>query len=372
VAKKYFGQQEDLARYHTEFEMNMPLSHIKLSSRKYHEVINDLTAFMNSNREIKRDINYYNWKYMQRPHRLGPIIITTENNHGEIIGSLSLIPHHFMINNVMDRIGILGDIAVTNMWRRHGIGQRMFRYLLEAEEAKTLRANFVMPNEAAANALAQSNWMTINNMEKYVKLIDVEKRIGNIIKSRWLLKIIAIILNHALKALTIETYMTSVVGYSGEAANEFDEQFDILWNSVDKSGMIFGVRNKRYLTWRYANHPAKIYKIFMLKQKSRLCGYIVYHINNDSCYIDDVLFLNGRSLQFYLFVYFLKYIKSSNITEIILTMNNNDYFNLPLILFGFIKRPNKWNIMVSVDDKKNIDHLLNGRSWYITQGDKDT
>jgi len=209
-------------------------------------------------------------------------------------------------------------------------------------------------------------------MEKYVKLVDVEKRMATIIKSRWLLKIATTILNHALKALTIETYVKLNGGYTGEAANEFDEQFDALWNSVDKTGMIFGMRNRQYLTWRYAKHPSQIYKIFTLKQKSRLCGYIIYHISNGSCYIDDVFFLNGRSKQIYLFVYFLKYIKSSNITEIILTMNNNNYFNLPLILFGFFKRPNKWSVMISADDKKYSDHLLNGRRWYITQGDKDT
>lgn len=309
---------------------------------------------------------------MQRPHGLGPIIITTENNHGEMIGSLSLIPHHFMINNVMDRIGILGDIAVTSAWRRNSIGQRMFRHLLNAEEVKTLRANFVMPNEAAASALAKSNWITIDNMGKYVKLIDVEKRLMNAIKSRWLLKIITNILNSALKVLALETYKNIIEDYAGEVANEFDEQFDILWNNVDKTGMIFGLRNKQYLTWRYANHPAQDYKIFKWKQKSRLCGYIVYHINNDKCYIDDVLFLNGRSKQIYLFVYFLKYIKSSKITEIILTMNDNKYFNLPLILFGFFKRPNKWGVMISVDDKKDNTHLFDGRRWYLTQGDKDT
>jgi Acetyltransferase (GNAT) domain len=352
--------------------MDMPLNDIKLSSRKYDEVINDLIAFMNSNRGIKRNINYYNWKYLQRPHGLSPIIITTENDQGEIIGSLSLIPHQFMINNTTNHIGILGDIAVTNAWRRHRVGQRMFKYLLETEEARILRANFVLPNEAAASALAKSNWITIDNMEKYVKLINVEKRAVTKIKSKWLLKIVTTILNHALKALTIETYMKLIVGYTGEAANEFDEQFDILWNSVDKTGMIFGMRNKQYLTWRYANHPAYIYKIFTLKQKSRLCGYIIYHINNGSCYIDDVLFLKERSKQIYLFVYFLKSIKSSNINEIILTMNNNNYFNLPLILFGFFKRPNKWSVMISGDDKKCSDYLLNGKRWYITQGDKDT
>ena len=352
--------------------MNMPLNHVKLASRKFDEVIDDLIAFMNSNRAINRNKDYYNWKYLQRPNGISPIIITTENNHGEIIGSLSLIPHHFVINNVIERIGILGDIAVTHAWRRNHIGQRMFKYLLNEEQVMTLKADFVLPNEAAAAALTKSEWMIIDNMEKYVKLADVKKRIARIIKPGWLLNFITTISNVALKTISLETYIKRNAAYTGAVAHEFDKQFDILWNSVDKKGMIFGLRDKQYLTWRYANHPTQKYMIFTLKQKSRLCGYVIYHINNGSCYIDDMLFLNGRSIQIYLLVYFLKYIKSSDIAEVILTMNNNNYITLPLILFGFFKRPNKWSVMIHVEDKEYGNHLINGRRWYITQGDKDT
>lgn len=347
------------------------MSDITLFSARYNDCKSDVISFRNANRDTVRDEAYFDWRYVQRPNGQEPIIIWAENGRGEKIGALSLIPHHYMVHDALTLVGMLGDISVAKAWRSKGIAHMMFRYLSELEATKKLRANLVLPNEAASSPLAKADWRMLSTMERHVKFIDVEKKVRQLLKVSWLSKLIAHPCNALLKVVSLETYARPVDGYSGMVVSGFDERFDTLWQDVKKDGMNIGVRNRRYLTWRYEKHPLIAYRIFVLTRHARLCGYIIFHVSEDTCYVDDMFCSDKKEYPYHLLSLFLKHIRSTDTSSIIFTMNDNDLFDFPLSRFGFIKRPSTWSVMIYTHDMQADAALFLGNQWFLTAGDKD-
>src|SRR5574341_2169636 len=165
---------------------------IKFTTTSYEECKNDLIEFRNANRDTMRDGSYFDWRYLERPSEQKPIIVWAETEQGVKVGALSLIPHHFTINNKAAYVGLLGDISVAKEWRGKGIAQQMFKYLSETEAARQLSACLVLPNEAAARSLMKADWRVIATIDRYVKFINVEKRLRQSLRAPWLSRLVAL------------------------------------------------------------------------------------------------------------------------------------------------------------------------------------
>jgi predicted acetyltransferase len=334
----------------------------------------DLLAFRNANRQTKQDETYIDWRYAGRPCKLQPIIVWAETDRGGKIGSLSLIPHHYMINNRVVPLGVLGDISVAEQWRGRGVARRMFRYLSELEEVKQLEACIVLPNEDAAAPLQKTGWQTITETDRFVKILRFKEMFHRKWGSRMASQIISGPLDTVAELLSLDTHLKTPADCRGEVLERCDERFDDLWTSVNKEGMILGLRNREYLTWRYSRHPSVKYQFFILTSDARLRGYIVYHVNNDLCVIDDLLCRNEDRYPMHLLGCFLKLMrKNESVSSISMRVNKSAASSLRLTMFGFIRRSDRQAFMINVSQTKNDSSLLTaGHRWYLTSGDKDT
>lgn len=349
------------------------MTNITLSIVPYEDCKEALISFRNTNRTDERNELYFDWRYLERPNSgQKPIIVWAETEYGEKIGSCSIIPHHFSIDNMVHLIGVLGDISVVKHWRGKGIAQRMFKYLSGSEAVRKFKFCFVLPNEAAARPLAKTGWQIISKIDRYVKVIDVKEKLTSYIKSSWLSSALSIPINFLFKIVSYEIFLKEADGFKAGLVQEFDDAFDDLWNRICKKDMILALRNRDYLTWRYLNQINKS-QIFILKKKSKLCGYIIFSLQEKICLIDDILCLHDNRNSLYLLYYFLKYIrKNGTAASISLTLKRNSKFSLPLLKFGFIKRPDHQQIMVNIcEARANNNFLLNGDNWFLTYGDKD-
>ncbi len=105
----------------------------------------------------------------------------------------------------------------------------------------------------------------------------------------------------------------------------------------------------------------------------RLCGYIVFHIDLNKCYIYDLLCLKENKYSTYLLSHFLNFVrKNTSASVIIVNINENISSDMPFGKFGFIRRPDYLDFMVRIDSGfEDFTFPLNGRQWFLTQGDKD-
>jgi hypothetical protein len=342
-------------------------------ARSYETCKNDLVSFRNANRELERGLDYLDWRYTRRPCEVKPLILWAETVSGDRIGVLSMIPNDFSVDNKPCRLGILGDVSVGVEWRGKGVLTRMLKHLSKKGEVDGLGGCLVLPNEDAAGGFRRAEWKTVLRVERYVKIIDFEKRIGSRPYWRNLPKEAFKCLNNLAKMVTFENILKETSEFKVEQLTDFDERFDELWDRINKKRTIIGCRNKDYLRWRYVAHPVTRYCIFSLtRNQEELCGYVVCHFSEEVCYIDDMLSLDDQKCKKYLLFYFLKLIqKDTHISAIVLRANRNSVFNFPLRQFGFVKRPDYQRLMVWRSQYGELNSLDKGNRWFITAGDKD-
>lgn len=349
------------------------MTEIKLFSAVYEECKKDVISFRNANRDIRRDEAYFDWRYLQRPCRLKPVIVWAESPEGSKIGSLTLIPHDFYVYDRVLPLGVLGDISVAKEWRGKGIAVRMLEYLSSVDEVNKLAACVVLPNKEASRPLARTGWIEATRLVRYVKILDVSPAVKEYTGDNTFSMIISKPANMILKLLSSESFVKNRAEYKGEVVKGFDERFDDLWNKAEKDGMVIGLRNREYLSWRYHAHPLVTYKIFTLLNHSSLSGYIVFHDDGNSCYIDDIFGLNeGNDLK-YLMSSFLKEMRCGNfLFSVTARINKNHPSYNFLGKLGFIERPDYQAFMVKTaktSDDRNP--LPESNKWYLTPGDKD-
>lgn len=66
-----------------------------------------------------------------------------------------------------------------------------------------------------------------------------------------------------------------------ELKQQANSEFDDLWESSVSEGASL-VKNKDWLSWRYQSHPDITYKIYTLRLKGRLCGWLVLRIRQSA------------------------------------------------------------------------------------------
>lgn len=353
--------------------VNSKMSEIRFSIYPHERCRNEFIAFRNANREVQRDDAYFEWRFLKRPGSIRPLFLWAETASGEKIGSLSLVPHDYVVNGAPLRLGILGDISVSGQWRGKGVAGRMFDYLAAANVTGDLKTCIVLPNHEAARPLEKTGWKKVTRLERYVKVLRSEDSLGRLLGKDTLAKALSPALNAAFKLSYGEVFVGPGSGYKGAVTNTFDGRFDGLWEALDKENVILGMRNREYLTWRYSMHPATKYDVFALTFRDELCGYMVFNINCNNCYVVDMLCLDGKRHSGHLLYHFIDFIrKNGRYGSIVLRANKSDFLTLPLRRFGFMRRSDAQDFMVNFyNEPKDSDFLLDGRKWYLTSGDKD-
>jgi GNAT superfamily N-acetyltransferase len=348
------------------------MSDITFSTEDYEKCKGDLLAIRNANRDTAQDATYIAWRYEQRPVALKPIIVFASNDAGDKIGSLSVIPHEYVINGDKYTVGILGDISVNKNWRGRGVTEAMLNYLSALPAWQQLETCIVLPNESAARPLQRADWHTITRLSRYVKVLDVnaalQRWLGPTRVANWL----AFLSRHILRLLSIEILLKRHPEYAWEAADSPDGRVDRLWRELDKQGTVIGVRDSAYLTWRYAAHPTARYRIFYLLKQSQVCGYVIFQLSEDRCIIEDWL-CDGNSQYTVLLSLFVKYLREHQAASSISIMINEAHaVKTVLHQFGFIKRRDQLRFMIkSHGGRSNTGILSTAGAWFLTSGDKD-
>jgi len=345
---------------------------VSFSATTYRECRRELMEFRNANRDTIRDERYFDWRYSDRPGQSEPIIVWAHGPSSERIGSLSLIPHGFSVNGAPGAVGLLGDISIDKQWRGRRIGKSMFEYLLSLESVKSLTACAVLPNAEAAGPLSKAGWKPVSALNRHVKLMDAECVLAGRIKPRALRAAVTPVVNLVLRFLSCETYLRDLPGHSGEPLEALDRRFDALWTSIDKKGVIMARRDREDLQWRVLEHPLLKYRVFGYSAGEKLGGYIIFHIDRRTCYIDDMLSLGEKGYAARTLALFLGYLrKSASACSVVYRCNENDLTALPLKKFGFLRRSDSQQFMVALTGGAGQSMLLNGRKWFLTSGDKD-
>ncbi|MEF9426871.1 MAG: GNAT family N-acetyltransferase [Candidatus Mariimomonas ferrooxydans] len=210
-------------------------------------------------------LDEWRWKYIESHPQKIYISVAVHKEDG-IIGHYGGICLPFLHNGKPVQGLAICDVMIHPKFR----GRRLFKELvnlLPVESAKDgINIGYGFPNK--------------DTLMKPALLLGLFEKIEDVIEGNKEVKLHNDLVRYSFKLFPLE--------YS-------DIRIDYLWESCKHSLYLAVVRDRRYLTWRYKNHPLFSYEIWGLKKRfgRRLYGLAIVKKEEDRVLIMDFLFAEG-------------------------------------------------------------------------------
>ena len=255
------------------------------------------------------------------------------------VGITSLSPRKLLINEKPIYAGIIGDFVVDKNHRGYGPALKLQREVLSKVNDFGYIFNYAAPNKFGEPILSRVGYKEIGKYKLYIKplktVIVPKKYLPRYLQSNILLNIIDFFSSIVSK----EKRVKDKFGYSIEMPDLFDERFDVLWEKASKQFNIIGERSSKFLDWRYKQSYLHDYKIFcILDDEKELVGYIVYSVEDNICYVADMLFLPSDNSIDLLLAKFILYLRAKETGAIVISYMGNSFIKKKLKEFNFFPK----------------------------------
>ena len=322
------------------------------------------------------DSQHYDFSFKQSPHGNALCWLVKFEPTNSFVGITSLAPRKLLINEKPIYSGIVGDVAVDKDHRGFGPALKLQREVLSKANDFGYIFNYAAPNKFGRPVLSRVGYKEIGEFKLYVKLlktVTVPKRflrfLPRYLQSNIPLKIIDFFIGIVSK----EKRVKDKFGYSIEMPDLFDERFDVLWEKASKEFNIIGERSSKFLNWKHKqSYFLRDYKIFcLLDDEKELVGYIVYSVEDNTCYVADMLFLPSDNSIDLLLAKFILYLRAKETGAIFISYMGNSFIKNKLKEFNFFPKDDDEIIMLYVANLPNESYLLDENNWYFFAGDRE-
>lgn len=342
--------------------------------------INDL---FNGTFSEERSLEEWIWKFKENP--LGKInLITVAESKGKIVGQYANLPLLFKYKGKILRVGFPVDNFVHPEFRggMKGIQKEMSEYQNEVAHKNNIVFGFGFPNrEAYIIGKRILKYKDLGEMPVLFKRLNwrlaLKKRLPW--GSPSIVRIIQFISSIGYRILFETKNINRLRDLKIRKIDSFDERLSPFWDKAKEQYGIIGVRDQRYLNWRY-NKPGSKYQIYIAEKGNEVVGYIVTGVKKNGGmtigYIIDLLVMNTSEVMAPLIRRALCGLISQKVDFVLCWMLPNTEAYGTLRKFGFIERENfpSVNIVYYIFNNEEIDEtfLKEVKNWYLTMGDSDT
>lgn len=218
------------------------------------------------------DLRQWRWRNFGGPGGEAIVIGAYELEGGTLIGLAGAVPQRLKIGGRQGVCYFGADTVVKKRWRYRGVHADLSQVIArEVQEAGGM-LYFGMPNENAAQPIKKLGGTHLVTVPAYAKVLEwrpvCARLLGEGLFSRFVARGAPLLFGWRFRRTTGETAKTVV---------HFDSGFDRLWERNAALHVIAGVRNARFLRWRFASVPGRNYKIFRVGGED-LRGYAVLRV----------------------------------------------------------------------------------------------
>lgn len=309
----------------------------------------------------------YDWYYRNNPHGVFSYVLTDER--ACTVGAAGLSARRFLLGGEAQFVGLCSDFSVDP-------GSRFLRPALQLQRAVLrnglARFPFIygFPNDRALGVMMRVGYRRLGQLPHYTLPLRSDYYFRR--HPLWpapTARIVDTLIGAWLRASMIAAPRAEAL----EEVGAVDSRFDDLWRAAVRAP-IMGIRDARFLEWRFLRNPVQRFRIFVLPSDSQaLLGYAVVHGDEAGhWHIFDFLVRPGRGVLAALMLGLVRYGLREEVNSI-----NLEFFGLPrahrvLQALGF-RRRRHWRriVLAPAGDGFPQERLYAPSNWYITSADED-
>lgn len=220
-----------------------------------------LRALVNESFGLSRDAAFWRWKYRENPAGQARIALATAD--GRPVSMACAIPRRMRIGG-RDVLGSQSvDIATRPDFRKRGLYTRVARHLWEQLAASDFACTYGFTNRFSTR-------LTLESLGR--------ARVGALPLRLRILAPLRALADLAGRPASAPAAPDPGAGAPGvRVLDSFDARFDALWERLSARADVAGVRDARYLHWRYLARPDARYEILAAEaDPGALEGYLVW------------------------------------------------------------------------------------------------
>lgn len=317
--------------------------------------------------------SHFEWMYRNNPYGQGIILLAKdEKKNNSIIGVEPIIPLNLLVDGQTVKGSLSLGSAVDVNYRGQGIFSKLVSKLSKASLNNNIVCIYGVPNDQSFKIFIKNDFRYLGKLPLLVKPLRFSKYFKQPLSS---------ILSPFDVVWKIHNNNNQVT----QLSESFDQEFVNLISKASKRIRVLQKRDKEYLQWRYVNHPSHKYRIFILKEKSVLKGYIITRktkINGKPVgvildFLVDAEIKNKEKLKG-LIRFALIDLWNQGVSVVIATCGKNMLENKLLRQTGFFSIPDLFKpeplyfIINNFNSKnENAKKLIIHDNWFFSYGDYD-
>jgi hypothetical protein len=215
----------------------------------------------------------------------GPYILLTKNGD-EVVGMQGSIPLRYMVGGKERWITTGGDLAIHPGYRNRGFALPLTNRLLNEhammvswfnESIHRIRTGWRKAVSRARRPSAVTR-LPEARLRPLTKPVDPGYAVRALIGNGMLGGATATIAAAAQPFVRLLTRPLTSVEVSVIEIDTPDDDLEQLWNRVRDSHAIIGVRDRRFLNWRFVQRPDSSYRFLVAMRGSMAIGYLVFRL----------------------------------------------------------------------------------------------
>jgi hypothetical protein len=291
-----------------------------------------------------------------------------------VVGSVGLTTRMFRRAGQRVAAGQSIDLVIDRSYRSVGPAIMLQRAVTAFLDEQNLSFVYAFPTEKSDLVLKRVGYASLGSMERWTRVLNAEDKLRPHLRLGWATKAAARVVEGGMWATSREVFYRRPADVRTELRDNFDDRFDELWAANEGRAETVGVRTAEYLNWRFGRAPHAKYHVFCVERPhGRLLGYVVYCESDRSFAIADLLTDNVNALDT-LIPEFLRHARSAGAFSVSMTYLGWETLGQRLGRYGFWRRPEDSPILIFPGAHRSESEraqMLDCRSWYLTEADRD-
>lgn len=227
-------------------------------------------------------------QYIHNPAGRSDCFVLEESRSGEVAGMQGLVRRRFEWADAKVRTATMADYLVRPLHRSLGPAMQLLKSTVDrGRETHELLYGF--PNEKARLIFSRAGFKPAARMIRF----GMPVRAAGLLRSRMpagtsaLLPVASVLGAAALAGFNLVRRVRHFRGWAWEERTDFTSEFDDLWRTRARAGLLLSDRSSEMLRWRYPESPDRRITVAYRRVGGPIIGYVVWTLNDRTLVIRD-------------------------------------------------------------------------------------
>ncbi len=336
------------------------------------EVRREATALLNETRGHDVPHTRYDWLYEDNPDGNAVLWSIRDQRSGQMAGFTVALPRRMLIDGHGCVCWNGADFSILPKYRTLGVAMKLRRAAKLGVDQGRVDFLYAHPNARMQVIHEKVGHFPIGTMRRYAKPLAAEAYLRRRVGNKRLAAGIGRLADVALKIRHGEMWYRPKHKMSVVRAPRFDDSFDRLFETAYAERRVVGVRDARYLDWRYTRNPLTKTDAVLAHDADRLVGYGLFIVDGKTVHLKDLLSADDPAIADDLIAKLVEHGRRLSCSSASAVVLEHSPHEKSLQRFGFVRRNDSSQMFGYTAADSDLRPIISdSRAWLGSVGDRD-